>query len=107
MTESEFDQLAEAALERVSRALEESGVDCDWELKAGGVLELEFADGSRIIVNRHSAARQIWVAARSGGYHFRHDGSRWIDTRDGGELFAGLSRRVSEQSGSPVILRGE
>lgn len=107
MTESEFNRLAEAALERVSQALEESGADCDWELKSGGVLELEFADASRIVVNRHSAAQQIWVAARSGGYHFRHDGSRWVDTRDGGELFASLSRRVSEQSGSPVILRGE
>lgn len=107
MEEPDFDRLADAALERISRALEESGADCDWELKAGGVIELEFADGSRMIVNRHSAARQIWVAARSGGYHFRHDGSRWIDTRDGSELFASLSRRVSEQSGTPVILRGD
>jgi CyaY protein len=106
MTESEFNSSAEAALERISRALEESGADCDWELKAGGVLELEFADRSRMIVNRHSAARQIWVAARSGGYHFRHDGARWIDTRDGTELFASLSRLVTEQSGAPVILRG-
>jgi CyaY protein len=107
MTESDFDRLAEAALERISRAIEESGAGCDWELKAGGVLELEFDDGSRIVVNRHSAARQIWVAARSGGYHFRHDGSLWVDTRDGSELFASLSRRVSEQSGAPVILRGD
>ena len=107
MNESDFDSLADAALERVSRALEESGADCDWELKAGAVLELEFPDGSRIVVNRHTAARQIWVAARSGGYHFRYDGSRWVDTRDGSELFASLSRRVSEQSGTPVILRGD
>ncbi len=107
MNESDFDRLAEEALERVSRALEESGADCDWELKAGGVLELEVPDGSRIVVNRHTAARQIWVAARSGGYHFGYDGSRWIDTRDGSELFASLSRRISEQSGTPVVLRGD
>jgi len=107
MDDSDFDSLADAALDRISRALDDTGVDCDWELKAGGVLELEFADGSRIIVNRHSAAQQIWVAARSGGYHFRYDGSRWIDTRDGTDLFASLSRRVSEQSGAPVILRGD
>jgi CyaY protein len=107
MTESDFDRLADAALERISRAIEESGADCDWELKAGGVLDLEFEDGSRIVVNRHSAARQIWVAARSGGYHFRHDGSCWVDTRDGSELFASLSRRMSEQSGAVVILRGD
>jgi len=105
MTESEFNILAEATLERISQALEDSAADCDWELKGEGVLELEFADGSRVIVNRHSAAREIWVAARSGGYHFRHDGARWVDTRAGGELFASLSRYVSEQSGAPVVLR--
>ena len=106
MTETEFNRLADAVLERISRALEESGADCDWESKAGGVLELEFGDGSRMVINRHSAAQQIWVAARSGGYHFRHDGTRWVDTRDGTELFATLSRQVSEQSGAPVILGG-
>jgi CyaY protein len=107
MEESDFDRLADAALERISRALDESGADCDWELKAGGVLDLEFPDRSRMVVNRHTAARQIWVAARSGGFHYRHNGAHWVDTRDGSELFASLSRRVSEQSGTPVILRGD
>jgi CyaY protein len=105
MTPSEFDSLADAMLERIARALEESGADCDCEPKGSGVLELEFADGSRIVVNRHSAARQIWVAARSGGYHFRWDGSQWVDTREGGELLSALSKLVSEQSSRAVVLR--
>jgi len=105
MTSSEFDSLADAMLARIARAVEESGADCDCEPKGSGVLELEFADGTRIVVNRHSAARQIWVAARSGGYHFRWNGSDWVDTREGGELLAALSRLVSEQSGRPVVLR--
>jgi CyaY protein len=105
MTSSEFDSLADAMLERIARAVEESGADCDCEPKGSGVLELEFADGTRIVVNRHSAARQIWVAARSGGYHFRWNGSDWVDTREGGELLAALSRLVSDQSGRPVVLR--
>jgi CyaY protein len=105
MTPSEFDSLADAMLERIARAVEESGADCDCEPKGSGVLELEFADGTRIVVNRHSAARQIWVAARSGGYHFRWDGSDWVDTREGGELLAALSKLVSEQSGRAVVLR--
>jgi CyaY protein len=104
MNESDFEALAGAALERVERALEASGIDADFELKEGGVLEIEFADGSKIIVNRHGAAREIWVAARSGGFHFRWDGSAWRDTREGTELFAALSKLVSAQSGSPVIL---
>jgi CyaY protein len=104
MSETDFEALATAALERVERALEASGVDADFELKEGGVLEIEFADRSKIIVNRHGAAREIWVAARSGGFHFRWDGSAWRDTRDRTELFAALSKLVSTQSGSPVIL---
>jgi len=105
MTSSEFDSLADAMLERIARAVEESGADCDCEPKGSGVLDREFADGTRIVVNRHSAARQIWVAARSGGYHFRWNGSDWVDTREGSELLAALSRLVSEQSGRPVVLR--
>ena len=104
MDEKQFDALAGAALGRIEAALEQSGVDADFELKEGGILELEFADGSKIIVNRHGAAREIWVAARSGGFHFRWDGARWRDTRSGDELFAALSRLVSAQSGTGVIL---
>ena len=105
MNPSEFDSLADAMLERMARAVEESGADCDCEPKGSGVLELEFDDGSRIVVNRHSAARQIWVAAKSGGYHFSWNGSEWVDTRDGGELLAALSTLVSEQSKRAVVLR--
>ncbi len=105
MTPSEFDSLADAMLERIARSVEESGADCDCEPKGSGVLEIEFSDGSRIVVNRHSAARQIWVAARSGGYHFRWNESDWVDTREGGELLAALSKLVSEQSGRAVVLR--
>jgi CyaY protein len=106
MNESEFEALASAALENIERALEASGVDADFELKAGGILEIEFEDGAKIVINRHSAARQIWVAARSGGFHFRWDGAAWRDTRDGTELFAALSKLVSQQAGQSVLLKG-
>jgi CyaY protein len=105
MQETEFAAAAERALERIERAIEESGIDADTELKEGGVLEIEFGDGSRMVINRHAAAREIWVAAPSGGFHFRWDGAVWRDTRDGSELFAALSRLVSAQSGQPVLLR--
>ncbi|QWT47305.1 iron donor protein CyaY [Azospira inquinata] len=105
MNESEFNALAEATLERIQDGLENSGAELDYELGAGGVLEVEFEDGSKMIINRHAIAQEIWVAARSGGFHFRRDGERWLDTRDGEELFAKLSRLVSEQAGSPVALQ--
>jgi|SRR5690349_4783504 len=105
MTSSEFDSLADAMLERIARAVEESGAECDCESKGSGVLELEFENGSRIVINRHSAAGEIWVAAKSGGYHFRPAGAGWVDTRDKRELLAALSALISEQSGSAVALR--
>ncbi len=103
MIESDFDELSEQALEQLQRALEAIGVD--FEEKGDGVLELEFDDGSKIVVNRHRAAREIWVAARAGGFHFRQqaDGG-WRDSRDGSELFAALSRLVSAQGGQPIVL---
>jgi CyaY protein len=98
MIPSEFESQAERMLEKIAHAVEASGADCDCEPKGSGVLEIEFPDGSRIIVNRHSAAQEIWVAARSGGYHFRFDGSAWVDTRDKRELLAALSALITEQS---------
>lgn len=105
MTASEFETLADAALEQIEKALVDSDADCDCEPKGTGVLELEFADGSRIVVNRQSAAQEIWVAAKSGGFHFRWNGKDWVDTRAGGDLLAALSKLVSQQSGAAVILR--
>ena len=102
--ESEFESRAERTLASIERALEASGADVDSEMRPGGVLELEFADGSRIIINRHSIAREIWVAARSGGFHYRWDGAAWRDTRDSSELFAALSKLVSAQGGQGVVL---
>lgn len=104
MDEREFGQRADEALGRIEAALEATGVEADVELKEGGVLEIEFDDGSRMVINRHGAARELWVAARAGGFHFRWDGAAWRDTREGTELFAALSKLVSAQSGQSVRL---
>jgi CyaY protein len=103
MSSADFESLAEAALHHLRAALE-ACPDLNVEEKADGVIEIEFEDDSKMIVNRHSAAREIWVAARAGGFHFRWDGSAWRDTRDGSELFAALSRLVSMQGGLAVEL---
>ncbi len=104
MNEGEFEAQAAAALEALEQALEQT--ELDFELKEGGILEIEFDDASKIIVNRHAAAREIWVAARSGGFHFRWDGAAWRDTRSGAELFGALSELVSQQSGRRARLGG-
>lgn len=102
MDDKEFNGLADATLARIESALEASDADIDFELAAGGVLEIEFADGSKIIVNRHGVAKEIWVAARAGGFHFRWDGAVWRDTRDGSELMEKLAALASQQAGESI-----
>lgn len=109
MTESEFLALAESTLGDIEAALErasnegELDVECS---RSGNVLEIEFLDnGSKIIVNSQAAMQEIWVAARSGGFHYRQEDGQWVNTRDGSELFSSLSKMVSEQGGVPLILR--
>lgn len=104
MEESAFNALAEAELVRIEAALEACGAELDIETMPGGVLEIEFENGSKMVINRHSAAREIWVAAKAGGFHFRYDAGRWIAARDGVELYAMLSQLVSQQSGAPVAV---
>ncbi len=107
LTQADFEALADAALEQIQLALEASASDADVESKADGVIELTFEDDSRMVINRHGAAREIWVAALSGGFHFRWDGTAWRDTREGTELFAALSKLVSAQGGTPVVLASQ
>lgn len=108
MTESEFLTCAEQALSAIEGALErvsdegELDVECS---RSGNVLEIEFiADGSKIIVNSQAPMQELWVAARSGGFHYRCDNGRWLNTRDGSELFASLSKVMSEQGGVDLII---
>ena len=104
MNESEFNRLADAVLARIEAGLEASDADLDFAMVSFGVLEIEFADGSKIIVNRHGAAKEMWVAAKSGGFHFRWDGAHWRDTRDSSELMAALSALISAQAAELVVL---
>ncbi|WP_374325989.1 iron donor protein CyaY [Azonexus sp.] len=100
MDDKEFNALADQALQQIEAGLERA--DIDFEIVAGGVLEIEFDDGSKIIVNRHGVAREIWVAARSGGFHFRWDGGQWLDTRDASPLLTKLAALASQQAGESV-----
>lgn len=104
MDEGEYGRLADAVMQRIEEGLDAAGGDLDYELAAGGVLEITCTDGSKIVVNRQAALREIWVAARSGGFHYRWDGAHWRDTRSGEELFAALERLLAEQGAGSVRL---
>ena len=103
MTETEFLQRAERVMEAIERAADATGADIECS-RSGNVLTLELGDGSKVVINSQAPMQQMWVAGRSGAFHYAwHDGA-WRDTRDGSELFAALSRLVSAQGGEPVVL---
>ncbi len=103
LAESEFHRRVDALLDALEEAVDAVDADIDSE-KTGGILTLTFADRSKVIVNRQTPNREIWVAAKSGGFHFRYDGAVWRDTRSGDQLDALLSRVVSMQCEREVMI---
>jgi CyaY protein len=105
--ESEFSARADAVLAAVGAALDAaidaSDADLDWSLN-DGVLTIDCGGAGKLVVNRHLPNREIWVAAKSGGFHFRAAGGRWRDSRAGEELGAALTRLLREQTGMVVEL---
>ncbi|MBM3116272.1 iron donor protein CyaY [Jeongeupia naejangsanensis] len=98
MTESEFLSETDRIFSQIETALDDVDFDID-ALRTGNVLEIEFEDGSKVIVNRHVFNQEVWIAAKSGGYHYRHDGQRWANTRGDGEFFADLATAISLHAG--------
>jgi CyaY protein len=85
----------------VDRWLQEDVIDIDTE-RTGGLHELAFPDDSRIVLNTQPPLQELWLAARSGGLHFRCVGGRWLDTKDQREFFEALSTCASEQAGKTL-----
>lgn len=100
MTESDFNQAAGSALARIEQALEDA--DLDFETPADGIIEVEFDDGSKIVINRHDVAHEIWVAARSGGFHFKPQAGDWVDTKSGEPLYDKLAALIAAQGGTMI-----
>ncbi len=100
MTESEFHRAVDAALARIEASVEgEEALDVDLE---AGILTITCPRATRVIVNPQTPNREIWVAARSGGFHFAWREGEWRDTRSGDELFASLARVIESQAGVRV-----
>ena len=101
MSDSDYLARAEAVLASVERALDYTDADIEFE-RSGNVLTLEFENGTKIIVNLQPPMQEIWIAAKSGGYHFRFVNGKWRDTRNGTEFFTALSDYATQQAGEPV-----
>jgi CyaY protein len=105
MTDPEYLDQAEALLARIEARCdqinEQSDADVDNQ-RVGGMVTITFANGSQIIVNLQKPLQEVWMAARAGGFHYKYDGQRWMDTKGNGEFFANLSRYASEQAGQSL-----
>lgn len=102
LSDSEYQALTQALLSGIEaqtdRWLQEDVIDIDSH-RTGGLLELSFPDGSKIIVNTQPPLQEVWLAARAGGFHYRWVAGHWCDTRDGSEFLATLSAHASVQGG--------
>ena len=86
----------------VDRWLQEDRIDID-SARTGGLLELSFPNGSKLILNTQPPLRELWLAARAGGFHFRQVDGRWLDTRSQREFFEALSTCASQQAGMDLV----
>lgn len=105
LSDADYQRLTHAVLSSieatVDRWLQDDVIDIDPQ-RTGGLLELSFPGGSKIVINTQPPLQELWLAARAGGYHFRHESGRWVDTKDGEEFFARLSAEASAQGGRPL-----
>jgi len=106
MTDLEFMNRAETLLRSIEancdRLNDSANVDIDNQ-RVGGMVTLTFTNHSQIIINLQKPLHEVWLAAKSGGYHFKFDGAQWQDTKGNGEFFASLSRDASAQSGAALL----
>jgi CyaY protein len=105
MTDLEYMDQAERLLTQVEascdRINEETDADIDNQ-RVGGMVTLTFANRSQIIINLQKPLHEVWLAARSGGYHYKFDGLHWQDTKGQGEFWDSLSRYASAQAGQAM-----
>ena len=106
MTDLEFMDRAEKLLlaieERCDQINETTDADLDSQ-RTGGLVTITFSNRSQIVVNLQKPLHEVWMAAQSGGYHYKFDGAVWQDTKSPGEFFANLSRDASAQSGLSLV----
>ena len=110
--DKQFHQLGSNLLQSIEVALEAADdaldLDLDVERQGGNVINIRFRDRSVIVVNTQPPLHEIWVAAKSGGYHYRWAGTLatplWLDTKTGRELLADLSEFASAQAGQAIAI---
>ncbi len=108
MTDLEFMDQAERLLSGVEQGCDRLNDDTDADIdnqRVGGIVTLTFANRSQIVINLQKPLHEVWLAARCGGFHYRFDGTHWMDTKGQGEFWESLSRYASEQAGLNLSFR--
>lgn len=103
MNDSQYNLIAEDLLLAVEEAIEECGVDIDYE-GVGGLLTLTFKNNTKVIINKQAPLHEIWVATKFNGHHFSFIDELWTDKRGGGEFWQFLSAAVSKQADTEITL---
>jgi len=106
MTDLEYMDRAEAVLKAIELACDRINDQTDADIdnqRVGGMITLTFANRSQIVINLQKPLHEIWMAARSGGYHYKFDGCQWLDTKGAGEFFAHLAREAGAQAGQALV----
>ena len=105
MTDLEYMDHAERLLAQVEascdRINDETDADIDNQ-RVGGMVTLTFRNRSQIVINLQKPLHEVWLAARCGGFHYKLEADRWLDTKGQGEFWESLSRYASEQSGQAL-----
>ena len=103
MNETEFLRYSDQLFAHIEDQLDQCGADFDCEHN-GNVLTIEADNGTQIIVNRHTQNQELWIAAKSGGYHFSERNGQWLATRDERGFFAVLNEALSVAAGETVAI---
>ena len=100
IAESEFTDRVDHTFETLELALDEVDSDLDYE-NAGGVLTVDFENGTTMVFSRQSPTRQLWLAARSGGFHYEwdDDAGDWRNTRDSSLFRPFVAEQMQSQAG--------
>ncbi len=98
MTDSEFNECLEELFQQLEEAFDEQDSDVDAE-NSGGVLTIEFENDSTMVLSRQIATHQLWLAARSGGYHFEFVDNQWQCTRTARPFYRALAEECMLQAG--------
>ncbi|HEY6130988.1 MAG TPA: iron donor protein CyaY [Halioglobus sp.] len=98
MTEAEFNERIDQTFSTLEAALDKVDAELDYEI-SGGVLTVVFDNDTKLIFSRQPPTRQLWLAARAGGFHFAYDEAAgdWRGTRDGQLFRPFVVERMQEQ----------